>query len=155
MSQFTADHVTVFGFVVEFKTLNEIFVHSLVLVLNHLCENWVKLIHHQFLFACSCKIYVSLVYYYFINQVLYGSRKLSKISIYTHPSFWFHPSSRWWPKLGSFPKHGANRPSRRHRHLRWCCRRYPRRSSRLKFDKLNVPVYYVFMFHYYFLLYKL
>lgn len=62
MSQFTTDHVTVFGFVVEFQALNEIFVHSLVLVLNHLCENWVELFHHQFLFACSRKVYMSLVY---------------------------------------------------------------------------------------------
>lgn len=49
--QFTADHVTVFGLVVQFQTLDEIFVHSVVLVLQHLRVDRIELLDHQFLFA--------------------------------------------------------------------------------------------------------
>jgi len=49
--------------------------------------------------------------------------------------------------LGSFPKRGADLPSRKHRHLRWCCRRCPRWSSRLKCRIIvnsNYDCYYIF-----------
>lgn len=49
--QFAADHVTVFGLVVQFQTLDEILVHSVVLVLQHLRVDRVELVDHQFLFA--------------------------------------------------------------------------------------------------------
>lgn len=49
--QFTANHGTVFGLVVQFQTFDKVFVHALVLVLLDLRVDRVEFVQLEFLFA--------------------------------------------------------------------------------------------------------